>query len=536
MSTQAVPGLETGSVPSTALPAPAPPLRRLDVASFILSRPLYLMLVLLVLEALLSATTTWLVIQAGRDVASGYFMVTDLVWIFVAQTASYMSGAVSWVFAEQAGYRAFGRYILRFARINRHETRLLNDKTMREQVEPFLTGETFYIFFHLMYELEGDLKLLLGLVFNAIVLGMEIDAGLPIAYAAVFAALFTVQLLLRNPIANAYLLNQQMTNRMTAQGYTAWDNVFVGNRYNLRLWLAGFKSRLRDALRAQIKAVVAREGMSAMGGILALAVVFGVMILIAARDTTDAAVLIAMAATLPRQIEMTHDVHQLASGWNELVAIWARIAGVTDNMRPAADPAHDERIQFDRLILREGDEVIEVRSLDDALRAIASRPTGRINVRGGNGSGKSTLLATLKAILKTRAYYWPTTDRLAFRFGESAAAEAAQPTEAAKAAEPTKAAEPVKAAESAKAAEPTRTAEAAKPAAKGGRRRKRGFSSGEQQLRSLQEIVTHTEAAAYLLDEWDANLDRKNRTAAEQLIEQLAQRARVVEISHRDRA
>ena len=32
-----------------------------------------------------------------------------------------------------------------------------------------------------------------------------------------------------------------MTNRMTAQGYTAWDNVFAGNRYNLRLWLAGFK-------------------------------------------------------------------------------------------------------------------------------------------------------------------------------------------------------------------------------------------------------------------------------------------------------
>ena len=105
---------------------------------------------------------------------------------------------MSWVFAEQAGYRAFGRYVLYFARLNRHETRLLNDKTMREQVEPFLTGETFYIFFNLMYELEGDLKLLLGLLFNAIVLGMEIDAGLPLAYALVFAGLLAVQLLLRN--------------------------------------------------------------------------------------------------------------------------------------------------------------------------------------------------------------------------------------------------------------------------------------------------------------------------------------------------
>jgi ABC-type transport system involved in cytochrome c biogenesis ATPase subunit len=506
MSTQALPGVDgaAGAQAQPASPATLRPPTRLQVASFIRSWPLYYMLALLVLEALLSATTTYLVIKAGRDVASGYFVVSDLMWIFCAQAASYFSGAVSWVFAEQAGYRAFGRYLLRFARLNRHETRLLNDKTMREQVEPFLTGETFYIFFHLMYELEGDLKLLLGLLFNSVVLGMEIDAGLPIAYAVVFAALLTVQLLLRNPIASAYLINQQMTNRMTAQGYTAWDNVFVGNRYNLRLWLAGFKSRLRDALRAQIRAVLAREGMSATGGILALAAIFGVMILIAARETTDAAILIGMAATLPRQIEMTHDVHQLASGWNELVAIWARIGGVTDNMRPAVDPAHDERIQFDRLILREGEDTIAVTSLDDALRAVLAKPTGRINVRGGNGSGKSTLLASLKAIVKTRAYFWPTTERLAFQFGESVTPEQAE-------------------------------AAAKEPTTKSGRRRKRGFSSGERQLRSLQEIVSYTDAPVYLLDEWDANLDKKNRAAAEQLIEQLAERARVVEISHRDR-
>src|SRR5262245_42514265 len=466
MSTEALPGLDRAAG-APAAPAPAttrPPLRQIDVAKFILSRPAYFMLALLVLEALLSATTTYLVIQAGRAVAAGQFIVSDLVWIFVAQSASYASGAVSWIFAEQAGYRAFGRYVLHFARVNRHETRLLNDRTMREQVEPFLTGETFYIFFHLMYELEGDLKLLLGLTFNAIVLGMEIDGNLPIAYAAVFTTLFSVQLMLRKPIANAYLINQTMTNRMTAQGYTAWDNVFVGNRYNLRLWLAGFKSRLRDALRAQIRAVVAREGMSALGGVMALAVVFAVMIAIAARDTTDAAILIAMAATLPRQIEMTHEVHQLASGWNELVAIWARIGGVTENMRPAPDPGHDERVQFDRLVLREGDTVIEVKSIDEAVRAVMASATGRINVRGANGSGKSTLLAALKSVLLTKAYYWPTTERLAFKFGEAAAGDAAAP-------------------------EPQPEA---KPAAKGRRRSKRGFSSGERQLRSLQEIVDHT--------------------------------------------
>jgi len=130
-----------------------------------------------------------------------------------------------------------------------------------------------------------------------------------------------------------------------------------------------------------------------------------------------------------------------------------------------------------------------------------SQPTGRINVRGPNGSGKSTLLTSLKSAIKTRAYYWPTADRLAFQFSqgqdevETDENGAALPSDV----------------------------------------KKIGFSSGERQLRALQEIVSHTDAAVYLLDEWDANLDPNNRAAANALVEQLAGRARVVEISHRDR-
>jgi len=52
----------------------------------------------------------------------------------------------------------------------------------------------------------------------------------------------------------------------------------------------------------------------------------------------------------------------------------------------------------------------------------------------------------------------------------------------------------------------------------------------------LQEITRFTDASVYLFDEWDANLDTPNRNAADALMQQIAQRARVIEISHRDRA
>jgi ABC-type multidrug transport system fused ATPase/permease subunit len=475
---------------------------RWEFAKFLRCWPFYIMLTLMVIEALLGATTTYLVIQAGRNVANEEFLILDLLWILAAQSASYAVGATSWIFAEQAGCRAFGRYMLRFARDNRNKTQLLHDKQVRETVEPFLTSGTFWDIFHLMYELESQLKLLLSLVFNSIVLGLEIDAVLPAAYFSVFAVLLTLQWFLRKPVARAYLNNQSMTNRVTAHGYTAWDNIFSGNRYNLRLWLAGFKAKLRDCLRAQIREIVAREGLSATSGIIGLIIVFTTMVFVAANAADDTGLLIGLAATLPRQIEMTREVHQLASEWNDLVAVWTRIGGVVASMHPQPDPHFDERIKFDQLILREGDQSDVCRTVDEALRLVALHPSGRINVRGPNGSGKSTLLVTLKTRIKNRAYYWPTADRLTFEFAQQAGVADADDAE-----------------DGAEAPDEAKT----------------GFSSGERQLRSLREIVTHTDASIYLLDEWDANLDPKNRAMADELIERLAARARVVEISHRDR-
>lgn len=489
------------------LSIPRTKFKRLALAKFVLGRAFYLMVALLIVEAMLTAATTYLIIKAGRDVANDDFLTGDLLWILGVQSAAYIVGAISWIFAEQAGFGGFGKYMQRFARDNRHQTRLLHEKGTREIVEPFLTGETFHIFFQLVYELESDLKLAFHLIFNTAVLGSEIDNSFPIAYGAAFTVLILLQILARKPVARAFLENQRQTNRMTAQGYTAWDNVFAGNRYNLRLWLAGFKSRLRDALKAQIWAIMTREGLSSASGIIGLAIIFAAIVIVAVHNSGDTEMLVILAATLPRQIEMTKDMYSLASGWNDMVAVWARMGGVVASMRPDSDPQYIERMKFDRITLREHDEVTTAGSLGEALAKVYAHPTGRINVRGGNGSGKSTLLAALKAEIKNRAYYWPTTDRLAFQFAEGVTPEGVEEDEA----------------------DDDLLGEALPPV------KKIGFSSGERQLKSLQEIVSHTDAAVYLFDEWDANLDTQNRAAADALMESLARRARVIEISHRDR-
>jgi ABC-type bacteriocin/lantibiotic exporter with double-glycine peptidase domain len=498
------------------------PFTRREFFQLLLCKPFFMMGGLLLVGAALSAATTWLVIQAGRAVANEAFTALWFVWIVAAQSSSYVIGAISWIFAEQAGFGAFGRYLLKFAGINRYSTTLLADPSVRERVEPFLSSETFHLIFDLIYELEDDLKLFFGVVMNAIVLGIEIDSGLPIAFAVVMVLLLGMQWKLRKPVSRAYLENQRMTNRMRAQSFTAWDNIFTGNRYNFRVWSRSFKQRLRDALKAQIKAILIREGLSTAGGIIGLTVVFATMAWIATKDAGNTHLLIALAATLPRQIEMTNDIHSLASGWNDLVAIWTKAGGVADNIVLEPDPKFNDRIKFDRVVLSEGDSTHVCHDLAGAVALIQSKRTGIITVRGRNGAGKSTLLAALKAELQRQAFYLPTADRLSFEFLQSRIAQAQQQIieEHAK--------------EQDEDDNEQDDGEAEELAAVENDNQRLGFSSGERQIEVLTEVARFTQAPIYLLDEWDANLDAGNRERAAALVDQLAVRARVVEISHRD--
>ena len=178
-------------------------------------------------------------------------------------------------------------------------------------------------------------------------------------------------------------------------------------------------------------------------------------------------------------------------------------------MRPTADSGFDQRIRFEGVSLHDGLERLPCNSVDEALAYLQTRPRGRLAVRGSNGSGKSTLLAALKGRLGVDAFYWPTSDKLAFAFAAVQQNDETDDSDDDAIAEP--------------------------PETSSGRSSYAGYSSGERQLKSLAEIASNTQARVYLLDEWDANLDAKNRASAEQLVALLAERALVVEISHRDR-
>lgn len=472
------------------------------------------MLGLVFLQEAFSATTTWLVIQIARGMAEGDPHASGFVWIVVAQALSYLAGSASWIYAERAGFGAFERYMFHFADQNLFQTSLLTHTEARENTEPFLTSETFRVGFELTYDLQFYLRLLFNLILNALVLGAAIDISLPFAFGLAFAVLTLIQWLLRKPLAAAYLRSQEMTNRMTARTYNAWDNIFSGNRYNLAIWQRDFRQRVDSALHAQIKAILAREGWSSTSGVIALLIVLCATAHVVIAGASDTALLIGIAATLPRQIEMTVDMYQLTAGFTEMLAVWTRIKGICAHMRPLPDPTFEQRINLERIALLEGDVEKRFSSVAGAAQYLLSRPAGLISIRGDNGVGKSTLLILLKESLRGEAYYWPSHDRLSFEINTEMPIPIATDRIMVRA----------------KAvAESIGTGEI-----RAKEQGMHGYSSGERQIEVLREIAAKTDHRVYLLDEWDANLDAANRASAQEIVDDLAQRSLVIEISHRD--
>ncbi|HOL64800.1 MAG TPA: AAA family ATPase [Accumulibacter sp.] len=497
-----------------------------DFFRFFLGGAAWAMLLLIIAQETFGAATTWLVIEIARDITEEHVSADGFIAIVVTQTVSYLAGAVSWIYAERAGFMAFARYMRHFARHNRYQTALLAESGTREQIEPFLTSETFDICFDLVYNLQFYLRLFFQLLLNSLVLGIQIDTGLPLSFAVVFVVLMTLQWYLRKPLATAFLTNQRMTNRMRARTYNAWDNILTGNHYNFVRWYRDFHHRLSDALAAQIKAILAREGWSALSGVIALVIVLSATAWVAIQDAGNMPLLIALAATLPRQIEMTLDMHQLTAGLTDMIAVWSRIRGVCDHLYPLPDAHFVERVDFGNLYLKAEEREVSCQTLADAMQYVLAQPVGLVALRGGNGSGKSTLLSALKCQFRGRAFYWPTHDRLCFDFNATVSAQADAGTRPADSDEDE---------ENDQAFFVYKQKTAYDISAAEEREQKKGYSSGERQLQVLREIVAKTDYPIYLLDEWDANLDPTNRATASALVEQLAQRARVLEISHRDR-
>jgi ABC-type bacteriocin/lantibiotic exporter with double-glycine peptidase domain len=320
-----------------------------------------------------------------------------------------------------------------------------------------------------------------------------------IGYLISFIVLPVISKCSKNKLVRTALTFQDDRKSMSQALLSGWDNIIVGNNYNFSIWWKLFTKRWNAYNISSAKAVLWTQLSSTCATILSLVPVAATFVWIFATTTNDIAKLAALIATLPRQIQIIQHFEVLSTYTMHWYGTYARLKALMATISTAILPVNNKAELLERI--KENEITLTINKIqtvfppfDQFLEILTNLKNGRITIQGKNGTGKTTLINLLKKELKDKAYYLPTNSRLVF---ES-------------------------------------TAEGT-------------FSTGERIKAYLEELAkihlgagkksqgTFSVNEILLLDEWDANLDTKNREVISVMLDKFAAQCCVIEISHRQR-
>ena len=400
-------------------------------------------------------------------------------WLYLASLVlPYIPGALALIHVCNCQARSCVSYVQSFSEIYPGRIGSWSDNNDRNTNSAILSGEacpTINGYIEYLYHL---LSSALNVFLNLLVLAVLIDLSLLITYA-IGITLSSFILYFQKKVRIKLALKAQKSRiQWTSLILKAWDNVLLNNTYNLNKWI----SRVFIKGKSLIERAISLEKFNQSIGILmAFALVLPSLALIsfyAIQHINNIAALAMLTVVLPRLFQIltySYELLFLASDFPMQKAKMNTVLSILDL------PKHDEnkvnflgRIQWEGIHAKmQRDEKIQVKEL---LQNIPSR--GRITLQGDNGTGKTSFLLMMKVKYKDQAFYLPSKHDLIFNIN------------------------------------------------------KNQLSTGQMTFSILKELNRNVKTPIILLDEWDANLDSKNRGEISSLIDDLSSSCCVVEVLH----
>lgn len=436
----------------------------------------------LLMQQVLVAFSTYFAIQLTRSIVESSDYLHYALALIAAILLNYLPGIFYAIYTEKVIYNAVNRYTHQFIKINKSRISQYTSSEFREQKEPWLTNESSLVIHEAVSESFNCLSLLLNITFNMLVIGFVLDTGFLIAYCLSVSILLIVMMFSKRYIAKASEDAQQSRNTLQSCLLQAWDNIFINNHYNLKNWQLKFSDNWRSCKQRNIHYVMQTCTWGMLAMTLALLPILGIMLQRYFSSQGNIALLAAMAVVLPRQLQIIQNVFSLFSSAMSWIGLKMKISNLAKDLFICSYRNDlNQRIRWDKITIYDESKIkYAVKSCDDILKIVASKNTGRLTITGENGSGKTSLLQYIKEHLDQKAFYLPAQHSLAFRSLQSTT-----------------------------------------------------YSTGEKLKLLLQEIQQEITEPWLLFDEWDANLDHSNREQLSAIINDLATKHCVWEISHR---
>lgn len=457
-------------------------MKKFNIYSCLLNRDAVISTIWSVLQQLVVAASTYLIVKSIQMVTAGDLNqgIQYISAFVISLVLVYLPNTLSMAYLQRWRLSSIEKFVNAFIDFNKGKTTWGHSRN-KVIKESWLTNESFAVFdgaTGLLYQL---LSTLMNSLFNIMVIAWALDSRIMGWYAAAGAVLVGVNYISRGFISKSSLAMQESRNALSSSMLSAWQNIFIGNKFNFENWHQLFSDRFRHSRKAAASYDITRSVISSITVCVALLIVaLGNGIFLWENQQNIPAVA-ALFITMPRQLQIIQSIFSffnLTLSWN----------GVRNQLKTLEETLLSNSgtkdsltyVQIPELSLTEKKNEIPLSTADFFFKNIQDSTNGRRTLRGPNGTGKSTLLSVLKEKTGDSSFMLPTNyEDLSFSIDFL------------------------------------------------------GHSDGNRLLAVFEKIAELESVKYIILDEWDANLDGKNLSLINDAIERLAETKVIIESRHR---
>ena len=439
--------------------------------NILLNKHSYIALLFLVIQQAIVASSTYFVARLAQSLTQESISILYMMLFAVSLVIVYVPAYFCVTNIERAKYDAHKQYNDNFHTAFLGKTYLLSNDELQSTATTTLAQESKYTLEMAIDSIFDIAALVLNVLFNVLVIAWFLDSTLLLGYALGIILASTFVHFRRHSLKKAAKTDQKSRLNLTAKLFEAWDNVVIFNKYNYGLYNSVVQKSFAIAKNNSVRSESVKHINSSVGMIILILPVFVVTAFIFNKNWHDATTMAVLVATLPRQIQLMQMCYALIGYHTSLSVIKTMLDGILDILRPTAINLNNY-IQANRIRIKQTGTIFDSTQLPKQ---------GRITLVGDNGVGKSCMLLKIKNQYQNQSYYLPAKHNLSFNY---------------------------------------KTDQTHKG------------STGQQLIKQIQEIRQEDQSTIFMLDEWDAHLDKKNTQIIDQYLDELAQTRLVIDVRH----
>lgn len=400
-------------------------------------------------------------------------IITPLILFFLFLVLPYIPGGISLSFLKMWENSLLEKFVWNFVNENSNKPHLFPEKELQEKKVSTLNKEIPSYASYITGFSYDIFSCIFNMALNLILIAIVLDVRFLWVLAV---SLFFVALIMRfsaKIISNREEKNQDSRLQFTKHLINFWDSNILGNRIARRNWSKEFESDFKQYKKTSSAVENIRQVVSISIALFTFLPMVAISLYIVKESSNDLGKIILLVGTIPRLFSVLANTHHFLSLLASIPMYKQMYEGIVNYTLDSLKPNFEGRIKMSQLEVMVKNIVMDS---SQAIEKINNCAHGRFTIRGENGTGKSTLLLRLKSCLGKKSFYLPGKDSQYYN-------------------------------------------------------QKYKGSTG-QLIKSKLLEVSKEKFQYLLLDEWDANLDRKNTLQLDEYIDELAKSICVVEVRH----